>query len=161
MSSKEKTAKLAAEQKQQVKTTDIVLHIEGIGTKVQAERVQSELSIIRNRVNKTVEKNTRSLSSYFKEFRTEKKDIAQWLRGAHARGRTFNESLVHDIIINGNIQPIRDAADLIQAERKAKAESEGKEYKEPQNWSAARLNAAFIRAVETTVKPQPKAATTK
>ena len=72
--------------------------------------------------------------------------MQKFLEEAQARGRRFNGSMVHDIINVGNLEPIKAADDSIQAAKKQAAKV----------WSAARLHAAFVKAVELPKQKAPK-----
>ena len=126
----------------------------------QGERVKSQLTIIKTDLNKSVEGGVRSVSAYFKEFRSNYKQVENWLLESNRRGRTFDVALIHDILKNGNIKPIFSGDVVVQTLRKETATKNNKEYKEPTQWSANRIFTAFVHAVETTKKPQPKATTT-
>lgn len=126
----------------------------------QSEKVKSELTIIKIDLNKSVDSGVRSVSAYFKEFRSNYKKVEKWLLEANRRGRTFDVQMIHDILKNGNIKPIFEGDNLVQSLRIDKCIEKGTEYKKPTQWSANRIFTAFVHAVETTTKPQPKAKTT-
>jgi len=160
VTSKTATAK-ATKVIQETINSDIDLSlINHVSTAPQSEKVKSELTIIKTDLNKSVENGVRSVSAYFKEFRSNYKQVEKWLLESNRRGRTFNVELIHDILKNGNIKPIFSGDDLVQSLRAQTATKNGKPYKQPTQWSANRIMTAFVHAVETTKKPQPKATTT-
>ena len=117
-------------------------------TKVLSAMVEAKQTTI-----KETEKNTRSVSAYFKEFRKNFASTETYLREAHKKGRTFNSDFIHDILMNGNLKKVTDADLILVEKRSTEAQNKGKKYTRPTQWSAKRVWDAFIFAVETT---QPK-----
>jgi hypothetical protein len=109
---------------------------------------KSELTIQRMVVTDSMESNVKSVSTYFNEMRKNHKEIAVWLKTANSKGRTFDGEVIHDVLMNGNIKPVLKASDIIEGAKVAK----NPKYVTPKFWSANRLFAAFVNAVETTVK---------
>lgn len=125
-----------------ITSANISLSIDGLDkvTKSVAVKTVSALTVSKTTVIKTTEGETRSPSSYFKNFRAQYKELENFLKLANAKGRTFNISLIHEIIMNGQLKPILEADTVIQNAKKV-----------PQStWSANRLFVAFLSAVETT-----------
>ena len=119
---------------------------------VAKEKTTSLLVAIKKDINSTIESNTRSVSSYFSEFRKNYRNIESWLKEANNKGRTFDTEKIHTIINVGKLALIIEADKLLQTERDQKALKEGKKFTSPQNWSANRMFVAFVKAVETTKK---------
>jgi len=119
---------------------------------VAKEKSTSLLVAIKKDINSTIESNTRSVSSYFAEFRKNYRNIENWLKEANNKGRTFDPEKIHTIINVGKLALIIEADKLLQSERDTKALKEGKKFTSPQTWSANRMFVAFVKAVETTKK---------
>jgi hypothetical protein len=105
--------------------------------KTPVKRGQSELSISRRTLVKGVDKEVKSLSAYFKEFR-KSSELKNFLSLAHARGRTFDPDKVHAIVNCGDIKTLLAADEEIQSAKKNPA----------QNWSGQRVLTAFVAATE-------------
>lgn len=119
-----------------------------------AKKQVSELAQITQGINRSVEGEVRGLSSYFKTFRKQGKELAQKMKLYNAKGRTFDPVLCHEIINLGNIKLVTDGSDKFEAARSQKL---GDKYK-PFNgvWTSNRLQAVFFFVVETTPKKPTK-----
>lgn len=124
----------------------------GLDNKPSKVVAQSQLTILKTTINKSVEGEVKSVSKYFSEFRKNFDNINAWLKEAHTKGRTFDPNLCHDILMNGKLSAIIDADKRIIEAKMVKANKEGKKFVAPTQWSANRMFVAFVHAVETTVK---------
>lgn len=120
----------------------------GLDNKPSKIVAQSQLTILKTTINKSVEGEVKSVSKYFSEFRKNFDNINAFLKEAHSKGRTFNAELCHDILMNGNLKEIIKSDKTIQDNKASK----NAKFVAPTQWSANRMFVAFIHAVETTVK---------
>lgn len=129
-----------------ITSSSITMNIDNLGTKLPAIKSVSAITQAKTTINQNVESGTRSMSSYFKEFRANHREIESFLKLAHAKGRTFNVQLVHDIIMNGKLAPLTESDAILQNAKKVPAKV----------WSANRMFQAFILAIETTPSKKTK-----
>lgn len=109
-------------------------------TNAPAKRVQSELMAVKADVINNTNNNTRSFSSYFREFRRQHVQIRKLLELKNERGVIFNAALVTQIIGAGDQKPIIAADEALHA-------AAGK-IPDPTKWSGKRIYTAFLHAVE-------------
>lgn len=130
--------------------TEITMSLSHLSTKSVTAKTESALTTARRNVVKETNNEVRSISSYFREFRKTFKNIEIYLNEAHKKGRTFNAELIQDILMVGNIKPIIEADERLQARKETEARAKGKKFTAPLLWSGDRIFTAFILAVETT-----------
>lgn len=130
--------------------TNVVI-VDFTGVNLPTSRKFSELVLVTRGINTRVEGSVKGLSSYFKEFRKESKQLREKIDLYRAKGRTFDSDLCHRIINMGEIKPITDGSDRFESLKKDRAEKAGKKYT-PFNgvWSAARMQTVFFFVIETT-----------
>jgi hypothetical protein len=110
------------------------------------QKKQSDLVVLRAGICAKVNQETRSFSSYFREFRKQHTQIREFLELQNKRGRVFNADIVTRIIAAGEHQLILDADERLH-------EKAGKSP-DPSRWNANRVFRAFIAATEI-VKEKP------
>lgn len=130
-----------------VKTKEISNIFVGLDKK-ETKVSKSQLTIIKTEVNKAVDGEVKSVSKYFAEFRKNFENINCWLKEANSKGRTFNPTVCHDILMNGKLSLLIEADKAITEARAKKATENGRKYSAPIQWSANRMFAAFVHAVE-------------
>lgn len=114
--------------------------IEFTFSNLPTQKKPSEIVAIRAEICAKVNNETRSFSSYFREFRKQHAQIREFLELQNKRGRIFNAEIVTRIIAAGEHKVVLAADAALHA-------AAGKECKET-GWNASRIMRAFIYAVE-------------